>query len=120
MVVKIWNHYIIIEVLPVHLYQVEEADVVVCVAVYDNRCSLCLRSVGRRCVDSVELVASFTNQGRVLEYSFLMKSVVPGNNARIAGFGLVAVAFEIIPVFLRQQGIAAHESSCQTAGHQHR
>ena len=67
----------------------------------------------------MKLVSALTYKGSVPENAAVVEIVVPLDDTRIPGLGLVPVSFEIIAVLLRQKGVIAHITAGKTSGHGH-
>ena len=62
MIVEIRHHDVVVEVVPVHPHQVQETDVVVGVAVHNDRGTLRFGRIGGGGIDPVELVTVLADQ----------------------------------------------------------
>ena len=116
MILQIRHHHIVVELIPVHLYQIQEDEVVVGIAVHYHRSAFCLGGILCGSVDCVHLESALSDNRSVFEYSRIMQVIVPGNNPGAQRIGFMAGALNIIyTVRGRFQGVIAHELAGQTS-----
>ena len=116
-VVEIRDEDIVVERITVHPHQIEEADVIVGVAMDHDRRALGVCRIGGRDIFIVEVAAAFAFEGSVAVGSVAAEGVIPCDDAGIALLHLHAVAFDVVAVFFGKKGIVAHEFSDHAAGH---
>ena len=78
MVLKVGEHDVIVELIPVHAYKIEEYKVVVPISVDHNRGALGICRIGSRNIARVNLVAIVTYNNGILEDANGFKAVIPG------------------------------------------
>ena len=79
--------------------------------------SLCPGGILGGCIDGVEFVAVRIHAGDILEDPLRVEVVIPGDDARAQGVGLVAGALDVGHAMgLRLEGIVGHEFAGQAAG----
>ena len=115
-IMEVRHEYVVVQGIPVHPHEIHEADVVVGVAMDDDSGTFSLARLRSGGIDGVELESAFSDHGRVLEYSGSMQVVIPLYDPGIPGLGLSPVAFDVVSVLLRQQGIVAHILADHTSG----
>ena len=117
MIMQIGHHHVVIQAVTVHPHQVQEADVVIGIAMHHHSRSLRFGRTARRCKDGMQPIAVFPDQGGIAKDAAVVQAVVPRDNSGIAGLGFGPVSLQVVAMFCGEQGIIAHVPAHQAAAH---